>query len=187
MNIRLILFFMVFCSITWSGTALSAPVKSMSLEVFNDGETRFWEVLVSCETVEQPRSMRRSLDSDLWCSTDAKNLCDKNKFSLSRQLCNDNFSDQVTTQAVAAETPFQTKLNTSADIQSASVAKDTETVAILSDSIDNNKEASYEGSSRESLLNEKLQIEEQSILIQQRRLELRRRELSLQKQQLNTN
>ena len=187
MNIRLILFFMVFCSITWSGTALSAPVKSMSLEVFNDGETRFWEVLVSCEAVEQPRSMRRALDSDLWCSTDAKSLCDKNKFSLSRQLCNDNFGDQVTTQTVAAETPVRPKLSTSADTSNVSVAKDAETVAIVSDSIDNNKEASYEGSSRESLLNEKLQIEEQSILIQQRRLELRRRELSLQKQQLNSN
>ncbi|MFT4634977.1 MAG: hypothetical protein ACI854_001281 [Arenicella sp.] len=74
---------------------LAAPVKSMSLEVFKDGPQRLWEVVVDCEAAVQARVMVRPIRNGQWCSFDIKTLCDKNKFSLSSQLCSNDFSRQL--------------------------------------------------------------------------------------------
>ena len=74
---------------------LAAPVKSMSLEVFKDGPQRLWKVVVVCDTAVQARVMVRPVSNDQWCSLDIKTLCDRNKFSLSSQLCSNDFSQQL--------------------------------------------------------------------------------------------
>jgi len=170
-------FFLTLTVLLTPSLAMAAPVKSMSLEVFKDGAERSWEVSVNCESIDKPRLMSRPIDQDKWCSNDVKNLCDKNKFSLSRQLCDDNFGQQVaisknaepTDQVKIDEVAVEVEKSPAKIVRSANKAIDTSTRV----------------ASREDLLKEQMQIEEQRILIQQKQIELRRRELSLQKRQLN--
>jgi len=178
MNVRLKLFFFALGATIVPNLTSAAAVKSMSLEVFNDGATRFWEVSVSCEAVSQPRSMRRPINDEQWCSSDVKNLCHKNKFSLSRELCSDGFNQQIANlQSVKTQAPSQTKVETAPTPETAVVAPKASKATQVSSQV----------VSRESLRKEQIQIEEQRILIRQKRLELRRRELSLQKRQLSVN
>ncbi len=168
--------------------ASAAPVKTISLEVFKDAETPFWEVSVSCENIATPRTMNKALDGVKWCSSEITALCDENKFSLSRQLCSDNYDQllvdfqngkplslPVVTANVEAEPTTTAKAP--ADVQSSKPKAESQ----KSNDLSNDGEAI---ASRDNLLKEQMQIEEQRILIQQKRLELRRRELALQKRQL---
>ncbi len=177
MNNRFKTFFLIIGVLLAPNFVMAAPVESMSLEVFKDGTERSWEVSVNCESIDQPRLMSRPIDQDKWCSNEFKNLCDKNKFSLSRQLCDDNFGQQVANsendepsdQAKIDEASVEVEKSPAKIVRSANKAIDTSTPV----------------ASREDLLKEQMQIEEQRILIQQKQIELRRRELSLQKRQLN--
>ena len=63
--------------------------------MFKDGPQRLWEVVVDCEAAVQARVMVRPIRNGQWCSFDIKTLCDKNKFSLSSQLCSNDFSRQL--------------------------------------------------------------------------------------------
>ncbi len=177
-------------------TTLAAPVDSMSLEIFKDGPQRFWEVSVKCEGQTQPRVMLRPVDNDQWCSSEIGSLCDKNKFSLSRQLCSDNFSQQVANfkdgkpvSIVSAENvniapivdaevepePLQNEVTN--DVTKAPINIETQ--------VSTPSRVPNQLVSKENLLKEQMQIEEQRILIEQKRLELRRKQLELQKRQLS--
>jgi hypothetical protein len=175
-------------------TTFAAPVDSMSLEVFKDGPQRFWEVSVVCEGQIHPRLMLRPVDKDQWCSSEIGSLCDENKFSLSRQLCSDNFNQQLVNHkegrpvlTVKADPidinpdigdnvdtkqlePLATTPTTNSPVN-AGTPPSTSTIAPI------------QVVSKENLLKEQMQIEEQRILIEQKRLELRRKQLELQKRQ----
>lgn len=183
MNIRLKSFFLVFGTLMLPNLVSAAPVKSISLEVFKDGAERFWEVSVNCEGLNQPRLMRHPIEDGQWCSNDIKNLCDKNKFSLSRKLCDDNFNQQVVN---FQNSPLSTQAN-NGSVVSKIEKKPVEEIGKVAKTKTPSAIQVNRGqvASPENLLKEKMQIEEQRILIEQKRLELRRRELSLQKQQLN--
>lgn len=166
--------------------ASAAPVKTISLEVFKDTEIPFWEVSVSCENVATPRTMNKALDGVKWCSSEITSMCDENKFSLSRQLCSDNFSQQLV--------DFKNGKPLSLPIDTASAKSEPTTTAKAPENAKpkvepkkpNELSSGVEAvASRDNLLKEQMQIEEQRILIQQKRLELRRRELALQKRQLS--
>lgn len=169
--------------------ASAAPVKTISLEVFKDVETPFWEVSVSCDNLASPRTMNKALDGVKWCSSEIKSMCDENKFSLSRQLCSDSFSQQLA-NIQNGKSLSQPVVTTSAEPEAVAtdkapaIVKNAEPTTGLKK---RNKAASDDGivASRNNLLKEQVQIEEQRILIQQKRLELRRRELTLQKRQLS--
>lgn len=167
----------------------AAPVKSISLEVFQDSETPFWEVSVSCENLSTPRTMSKAIDGALWCSSEIAALCDENKFSLSRQLCSDNFDQQLvdfkngkplSLSAATASVESEPKIPLETPESANSAQPKVELEKLNEPSIDAKSVAS-----RDNLLKEQIQIEEQRILIQQKRLELRRRELALQKRQLS--
>lgn len=176
----------LFASIPLAASA--APVKTISLEVFKDAETPFWEVAVSCENVATPRTMVKALDGVKWCSSEILSMCDENKFSLSRQLCNDNFEQQLVDfkngkplsqpAVVANIEPEPTIAKVPVEANSEKPKAESQTPKSLSS-------AGEAVASRDNLLKEQMQIEEQRILIQQKRLELRRRELALQKRQLS--
>ncbi|MBL4671159.1 MAG: hypothetical protein JKX81_02775 [Arenicella sp.] len=206
----------------WSFPAatFAASVDSMSLDVFKDGPQRVWEVSVKCVGLTQPRVMHRPLDSDQWCSSDIGSLCDKNKFSLSRQLCSDNFSQQVTdfksgmpvsivkadpidsnpiaevepAEKVAAKALINVEPTALVNVDSktlVNVEPKTPSTSKAANGNDVGAQASTPSKipkqlvSKENLLKEQMQIEEQRILIEQKRLELRRKQLELQKRQLN--
>lgn len=172
--------------------ASAAPVKSMSLEVFKDTETPFWEVSVSCENVATPRTMNKALDGVKWCSSEITAMCDENKFSLSRQLCGDNYDQQLADfksgKPLSLEAPIETTANVEAEptptLKTPTVVENTKP-KVESQTREELSSAGEAVASRDNLLKEQMQIEEQRILIQQKRLELRRRELALQKRQLS--
>lgn len=61
----------------------------MSLEQFKkqNGE-HFWEVAVKCAQSSTEKVMKRVVGrGNLWCSVDNEEVCDENKFTLSRALC----------------------------------------------------------------------------------------------------
>lgn len=201
MNIRFRLISIVTLSLLlgFSNATFAVPVKSLSLEVFKDGQQRFWEVSVNCESLTQPRVMLRPVDKDQWCSSEIATLCNKNKFSLSRQLCSDNFEQQLanfqrgesvsTVEAdpiavkPAVETAIEAVTGTVDSKAESATTVSTDRVAKLAASDSTIGQGQL--ASRENLVKEQMQIEEQRILIQQKRLELRRKELELQKRQLN--
>jgi len=173
--------------------ASASPVKTISLEVFKDAKVPFWEVSVSCENVTSPRTMSKAIDGSQWCSTDIASMCNDNKFSLSRQLCNDNFSQQIVdfkngkplSQPDAETATIATKANNE-NAPAELVSTTQKTGAKEQAKIANNANSDDDVvTGRNNLLKEQMQIEEQRILIQQKRLELRRRELALQKRQLS--
>jgi hypothetical protein len=175
--------------------SFAAPVKSISLEVFKDGQQRFWGVSVACDGINQPRTMFRPVDKDQWCSSEIASLCDKNKFSLSRQMCADDFSQQLTNfrsgQAVTfvktdpVEVKPVDKVVAEVIEPTAATVEPKATVAATDLNVKALATSLSKVASKESLLNEQMQIEEQRILIEQKRLELRRKQIELQKRQLN--
>lgn len=173
-------------------TTLAAPVDSMSLEIFKDGPQRFWEVSVKCEGQTQPRVMLRPVDNDQWCSSEIGSLCDKNKFSLSRQLCSDNFSQQVANfkdgkpvSIVSAEDVNIAPI-VDAEVEPEPLQNDVTKAPInIETQVSTPSRVPNQLVSKENLLKEQMQIEEQRILIEQKRLELRRKQLELQKRQLS--
>jgi hypothetical protein len=194
-----IIFLALSAIVSFQSATFAAPVKTMSLEVFKDGPQRFWEVSVVCQGVTQPRVMLRPVDKDQWCSSEIGTLCDKNKFSLSRQICADDFSQQLANfnsgQAVwlikvdpvavvpvdkdvarIVVEPATSQVN-STMAKETTIAPATE-VKVLAGQPTN-------VATKENLLKEQMQIEEQRILIEQKRLELRRKQIELQKRQLN--
>ena len=165
--------------------ALAAPVESMSLETFKDGAQRFWEVTVKCEASSQARLMRRAVDGDQWCSSKLADLCDKNKFSLSRQLCSDNYTNQVANRENSNQ--LIDIIPKPSVVQAEKIVKtaDVKPPAPISEKGPGVVSGFNRSTSREDLRKEQMQIEEQRILIEEKRLELRRKELDLQKQQLD--
>lgn len=182
--IQILLVLVASCS---TSNAEAAAVESMSLETFKDGPQRFWEVAVSCEGASQVRLMRRPVDGDQWCSGSLPTLCDQNKFSLSRQLCN---YEQVAKPQDKARTPDlgnETDLSTLQARQSAPGSKGNKgTIPPITQptATPTLELAPSQAVNREELRKEQMQIEEQRILIDQKRLEIRRRELQLQRIQL---
>jgi hypothetical protein len=194
-----IIFLILTAIIAFQSTSFAAPVKSMSLEVFKDGQQRFWEVSVVCQGITQPRVMLRPVDKDQWCSSEIGTLCDKNKFSLSRQICADDFSQQLAN----FNSGQPVSLIKADPVAVKSVDKDVAKKVVESAASQVNPKAAKETTiaptaevkvpagqstnvaSKENLLKEQMQIEEQRILIEQKRLELRRKQLELQKRQLN--
>jgi hypothetical protein len=164
----------------------------MSLEVFKDGPQRVWEVSVKCEGLEQARIMLRPVDNDQWCSDQIGSLCDKNKFSLSRQLCSDDFSQQLTNfklgkpVSIVNTDPTNVKPVVEVNVGSERLEKmDAKAPKNVETQVSTPSPAPNLLVGKENLLKEQMQIEEQRILIEQKRLELRRKQLELQKRQLN--
>jgi len=173
-------------------TTFAVPVDSISLEVFKDGPQRFWEVSVKCEGLTQARVMLRRVDSNQWCSSEIGSLCNENKFSLSRQLCSDDFSEQVANFKEARPTPIanvapiDAKPVIEAKVRSERMEKPVTSAPTNIDApVSTSTAVPNQLVSKENLLKEQMQIEEQRILIEQKRLELRRKQLELHKRQLN--
>lgn len=171
MTNRLIQILLVFIASCCASLVEAAPVESMSLETFKDGPQRFWEVSVRCEAESQVRLMRRPVDEDQWCSSALATLCDKNKFSLSRQLCSDSYNAQI----AKPQDNLRTSDLSTEDKMLAATQTMTPPTSELAPSM---------AASREDLRKEQMQIEEQRILIDLKRLEIRRRELQLLRIQL---
>lgn len=166
--------------------ASAAPVKTISLEVFKDTETPFWEVSVSCENVATPRTMSKPLDGAKWCSSEITTMCDENKFSLSRLLCSDNFDQNLVNFKNGEPLSLPVETASVKSEQTASEKTENAKPKVELKKLNNGVSSDVETvASRDNLLKEQMQIEEQRILIQQKRLELRRRELALQKRQLS--
>ena len=155
----------------------AAGVESISLETFKDGDERTWEVNVKCNSEVEPRIMRRAVGSDEWCSADIVNMCDKNKFSLSQQLCDDNFAQRL----VNSQNSDSSQSNS---VERLGEQTSEQASTLLAGQGLAKSDSTAEPVSRSDLIKEQMQIEEQRILIEQKRLELRRQELSLQRQQL---
>jgi len=174
--------------------ASAAAIKSTSLEIFRDSQTPFWEVSISCEGASEPRIMMKLINGTQWCSTDITTLCNENKFSLSQQLCDNEFFQRVSDFKNGE--PLKSSVNNTqsqGDKKAVEQIHQTPKVGIKENkSTVSNQNSPVSALSaqdeidRDSLLKEKMQIEEQRILIQQKRLELRRLELSLKKQQLSS-
>jgi len=181
--------------IVFQSLASAAAIKSTSLEVFKDAQPPFWEVSISCEGVAKPRIMTRLLDSKFWCSTEIDKLCDENKFSLSQQLCDNNFDKRVSDFLNGKPLEERTEKNLNKDgktpTQETGKVKNLdskESVKTIKNNGNPKKITAIKNNvvDRDSLIKEQIQIEEQRILIQQKRIELRRLELSLQKRKLNS-
>lgn len=170
----------------------AASVDSISLEVFKDGPQRFWEVSVKCKGLTQPRVMLRRVDSDQWCSSEISNVCNGNKFSLSRQLCRDDFSQQIAnfkggmSASIAKADQIDAKPAAEDSVESEQLENPvTNAPTNVETPNSTSTEVPNQLVSKEDLQKEQMQIEEQRILIEQKRLELRRKQLELQKRQLN--
>lgn len=181
-NIRVLLLCLTIASFS---SANAANVADMSLEKFIDVATPFWQVEVSCTNSKLKPIMTRPIESDVWCSLDVADLCDKNKYSLSRKLCDDSFTQQVgsngASSAKALESTTISESPESSNITS-SKPKSNQAKTIAS----NKKSTTAAKATREDLLFEQVQIEEQRILVDEKKLELRLKALDLQKNQLET-
>lgn len=157
----------------------AASVAKMSLEKFVDVASPYWQVDVTCSDGGDLRAMHRPIESEAWCAADAKELCDNNKYTLSTKLCDDSLADNTVLASNTGKTQAATKSNLGSE----------STVATPDSSLGKtaNKPnvSAAKKTTREALLSEQVQIEEQRILIGQKKLELRRQELALQKRQLN--
>jgi hypothetical protein len=152
--------------------ANAASVAKMSLEKFVDVAPPYWQVDVTCGDSNAVRAMHRPIEDEAWCAADAKELCDINKYSLSRKLCDDSLTNVKLITTDASKT--QATIKSQTDSNNAPKASGSSLAKTASKKI-----------TREALLNEQVQIEEQRILIGQKKLELRRQELTLQKSQLD--
>lgn len=193
--------------------AHAASVAKLSLENFIDAGKPYWEVNVTCTNSPLIRAMVRPIESETWCSADSSEYCDKNKYSLSRKLCNDNFTTSIASEQTSKTQSEVSNTTSSVVTDSSKASKNTmskpikrapiklENAATLPEDNKTNvkkdvanktqtaKVAAVEktSASREELLLEQVQIEEQRILVGQKKLELRRKELAIQKRQLNDN
>ena len=168
--------------------AYAATVESMSLEEFIEAEQSYWRVSVQCENVAQPRTIQKPIAGDTWCASDAPTVCNENKFTASRMVCADNF-----TQKVVNGDSTKVSIDSAPNVD-ATLSSDTAAVEAASEPTVSSTTApepieplmtEAKKLSKTDLLKEQNQIESQRILIQQKRLELQRRELELKKAQMN--
>lgn len=157
----------------------AASVAKMSLEKFVDVASPYWHVDVTCSDRSDLRAMHRPIENEAWCAADAKELCDNNKYTLSTKLCDDSLANNTVLASNAGKTQAAIK----PDLDSDSIVKISDSP--LSKTANKPNVSVAKKVTREDLLNEQVQIEEQRILIGQKKLELRRQELALQKRQLN--
>lgn len=192
MNImRLIALSLLF---SFTSQANAASVEKLSLEKFIDTSSPYWQVEANCSGSDIPRAMKRPIDSDTWCSIDNNTSCDKNKYSLSRKLCDDSFNGKISNSLADSNKvqPSKIKIDDSRKVSNIPITKPDQLSKSINKAAVANKTPSIAPVSngnitREELLIEQVQIEEQRILIDQKKLELRRKELELQKSRLNTN
>ena len=137
-----------------------ASVDMISLERTKViGFERYHEVSVRCDGDENSRAMRKKMrHGSNWCSVEVDGFCNKNKFSLARQICSHDQQSYLALSRVSSD--------------------DTNSVKTVKTSEEQAKERQEK---KTALIKEQMLIEEQRIQIEQRRLELVRQELSLRK------
>ena len=175
MSQKIILIFLLFVSCTLV-LSTQAATKSISNEEFKDiNGQRFWQISVECDNTSTIYELKKVIDTQQWCFSNASNTCFDTKLIAAQRVCStDNISLTGANQSQDSPSAATPKQLTKDEL----ATRDAE-----EDESENNDEFVYDYA---ALRKEKIELEDQRILIQQEKLSLRRKEIELKKRQLNS-
>lgn len=157
----------IFVCLMLSSTVEAQVVRSLGAETSGDNGA-YLQVSVQCATSNKVMFLRKLADSREWCDQQFGEFCDKTKIVVAQKMCGRKYSALV-------KKKLATGLSKQSSFEKSDVIATSGPINIADD------QAKKTLRHRDSLIQERFEIEQKLINIETLRLDLRRREIDLVK------